>query len=110
MIIDHKNDHAHARLFHVCDAITGQWLAELGMRVWYADDERGIIRLYSANEQGNPYLHGTQLAWEERTMRIRIVPRTAEDLASHADVEHVVLTFQAGIEPAGSWRDRPPLL
>jgi hypothetical protein len=89
MTIDFRADPDHAAGHGVLDAATGEDLSHL--RIWYADDAAGIIRVYDADEHGLPFLRpGTyEPAWTEHRRAIRIVP--------------------GGVGPE-TWRTRPALL
>lgn len=83
MIVDCSSDKVARRLYSVVRADTGECLDH--MAIWYADDEAGIIRCYLRDEAGKHYMNeaGDHAAWEERQEAIKIVPKSAEQLAAY---------------------------
>lgn len=82
MIIDFHAAGDRARLYNILDAETGENLNH--MRIFYADDETGVIRRYLTRD-GTKYLiaEGGALipAWEEvqRPIRIELKGRVPAD-------------------------------
>ncbi len=73
MIIDYKNKISDCFAWDVLDAETGENINHL--RIFYADDEAGLIRRYLKDSNGKPYAVGDEIAWTEEKRKIRIVPK-----------------------------------
>jgi hypothetical protein len=136
MIIDYRNDEAHARNYDVIDAATGESLS--GLKIFYADDAAGLIGCYRQDADGvlvvNHDAGEIEREWHNRA--IRIVPKasaapekvtfTVETGYLHARYDETGakrLEFRPWHRPAvaetatpaaeakpETWRDRPPLL
>lgn len=87
MILDMHADPHTTRRHRVVDVLTGEELR--GLRIWYADDEVGVIRCYAQSMSGRPVVNrkGTAFLWGERLRDIRVVPKTLVEIAAIEESE-----------------------
>ena len=72
--IDFKKNSIGAMQYSVFDAVTGEDIGEK-LAIFYADDEKGIIRYYLEDDHGNFYEvpgNPDKFAWDEQERKIVI--------------------------------------